>query len=112
MGDSRESLQGFPEDVRAVFGRALFKAQLDKRHQIAGQMRGALRGVTELAQSHSGDAYRLYYTMKCAGFVYVLHCHKKKSKRGIQLPRYERDLIVRRLGFAMGDCRETQGGPS
>lgn len=104
-GDSRERLRGFPEEVRWLFGRALYRAQLGKRHPIGSPMKGRLRGVVELRVRERGDAYRLYYTLKCPGWVYVLYCHKKKSKRGIGVPVHEVNLIVDRYRDAMDHCR-------
>ena len=69
-------------------------------------MRGVFRGVFEVRASHDGDAYRVYYTLKCPGALYVLHVHKKKSKRGARLPQADRELIVRRYSAALADCSE------
>jgi len=41
--------------------------------------------------------------------VYVLHAFKKKSKRGIQAPRREIELIRQRLRAAELDCAERFG---
>ena len=72
-GDSRERLRGFPDDVKWLFGRSLYRAQLGKRHPI--------------------------------GRVYVLYCHKKKSKRGIGIPLQEEKLIRDRYRDAMDHCQ-------
>jgi phage-related protein len=42
-------------------------------------------------------AYRAVYTVRFAHAVYVLHCFQKKSKRGIQTPKREIELIRERL---------------
>jgi phage-related protein len=84
--DSLEQPREFPEHVRWVFGRALYKAQTGWRHEAATAMRGRLAGIVEVASDHAGDTYRAYYTLKCPGRVHVLYCHKKKSKRGAALP--------------------------
>lgn len=104
--DSRERLREFPDHVRWVFGRALYKAQTGKRHEAATGMKGRLGGIVEVASDHAGDAYRAYYTLKCPGRVYVLYCHKKKSKRGAALPKREADLLARRLRDALAQCAE------
>ena len=107
-GDSRRRLRGFPDEVKWVFGRALYKAQLGKRHPVASLMKGRLRGVVEVRAEERGDAYRLYYTLKCSGSVYVLYCHKKKSKRGIGIPKHEENLILDHYRAAMEHCRREQ----
>lgn len=105
-GDSRQRLRRFPEGVRWTFGRALYKVQVSKHPRIASPMKGDLRGVVEMAADEQGDTYRLYYTLKCAGFVYVLHCHKKKSKTGRAIPNSDKALLVQRLRDALLDCRQ------
>ena len=68
-------------------------------------MKGPLHGVLELRVEAHGDAYRLYHTLKCPGRVYVLYCHKKKSKRGIGIPLHEEKLIRDRYRDAMDHCQ-------
>lgn len=103
---TREVLRGFPAEIRWAFGRALYKVELGKRPRNASPLKGRLRGVTELSATDRSDTYRLYYTLKCPGYVHVLYCHKKKSKRGIGIPKHEQDLILQRFKDAMIDCRE------
>jgi phage-related protein len=56
------------------------------------------------------NAYRAVYTVRFAGAVYILHCFEKKSKRGIETPKREMDLIRARLkeaeARALGLCDE------
>ncbi|MFC1661238.1 type II toxin-antitoxin system RelE/ParE family toxin [Gemmatimonadota bacterium] len=66
--------------------------------------------MVELRADHAGDTYRLYYKLKCPGSVYVLFCHKKKSKHGRVVRKHERALILRRLRESMADCLGRQGG--
>jgi len=54
-------------------------------------------GVLEIIENFIGDTYRAVYTVKFAKVVYVLHCFQKKSKRGIETPKHEIDLIKQRL---------------
>ena len=44
-------------------------------------------GVLEVVEDHQGDTYRAVYTVKFAGWVYVLHCFQKKSQSGIATPK-------------------------
>lgn len=103
---TRDSLRACPEDVRWEFGQGLFEAEQSKVPLIASPMKGRLAGVVEPRSDEEGDAYRLYYTLKCPGYVYVLYCHKKKSKQGGEIPRHEEDLIARRYRDAVRDCPE------
>jgi phage-related protein len=101
---TREALRGLPEDVRGEFGQGLYLAEQSKLSVIGFLMRGRLSGVVELASDEAGDTYRLYYTLKCPGFVLVLYCHKKKSKQGSAIPKHEEDLIAKRYKDAIRDC--------
>jgi phage-related protein len=46
---------------------------------------------------HDGATFRGVYTTRFPGPVYVLHCFKKKSKKGVQTPKSDMDLIRVRL---------------
>jgi phage-related protein len=108
--DSQEVLRGFPKNVKWTFGRALFRAQVGKPPKaMASLMKGRLRGIAKLATDDADATFRLYYTLKCPGHLYVLYCHKKKSKRGAGIPKHEEDLIARRLKDALMDCEERKG---
>lgn len=69
-------------------------------------MKGRLRGIIEIGDDEGGATYRLYYTLKCPDVVFVLYCHKKKSKRGIGIPKREEDLILQRFKDATDVCEE------
>ncbi|HYI96374.1 MAG TPA: type II toxin-antitoxin system RelE/ParE family toxin [Bryobacteraceae bacterium] len=61
--------------------------------------------AVEVVADFDGNTYRSVYTVKLAGFIYVLHCFQKKSKRGIATPRSELELIRKRLKDAKEDHR-------
>jgi len=109
MGESLECLREFPAEVRWAVGRALFKAQTGRQQRDVSPMRGRLRGIFEIARDHMGDTYRAYFTLKCPGWVWVLYCHKKKSKRGAGIPKHEEHLIVRRHRECVSECRHREG---
>ena len=54
------------------------------------------------------DTYRAVYTVKFAGWVYVLHCFQKKSKSGIKTPKEDMDMINARLKAAKQDFENWQ----
>jgi phage-related protein len=101
---TRDALRGFPEDVRWEFGQALYLAEQSMLAKIASPMKGRLAGVVELAADEAGDTFRLYYTLKCPEHLYVLYCHKKKSKHGSEIPKHEEDLIAKRYRDAVRRC--------
>ena len=81
VGSSKRDLDAMPESVKDLsgFGSA---------------------GVLEVIEDHHGDTFRAVYTVKLAGWVYVLHCFQKKSKFGVATPKSDVDLIKARLKAA------------
>lgn len=80
----------------------------NKREQavVAKPLRGfGGAGVLEVVEDHMGDTYRAVYTVKFAETVYVLHCFQKKSKRGIETPKHEMDVIRERLKAAQAHAQ-------
>ncbi len=69
-------------------------------------------GVLEVVEDDRGNTYRAAYTVKFAGWVYVLHCFLKKSKSGLKTPKQDMDLIHARLKAAKQDfeARRTKQG--
>ena len=59
--------------------------------------------VLEVIEDYRGDTFRAVYTVRFAGWVYVLHCFQKKSKTGIRTPKADMDLINARLKAAKLD---------
>lgn len=98
VASSREDLKEFPQEVRQVFGQALFDAQTGRKHPDAKPLKGfGGAGVLEIVESLDGNAYRAVYTIKFSGVVYVLHAFQKKSKSGIKTPIEEIKKIRSRL---------------
>ena len=56
-----------------------------------------LSGVMELVEWYNKDTYRAVYVANLGDTIYVLHCFKKKSKRGIRTSKEDMDVIRRRL---------------
>lgn len=104
VSSAKRDLDAMPEDVKDVFGHAIDLAQAGGKHQDAKVMTGfGSAGVLEVVEDHQGDTYRAVYTVKFAGWVYVLHCFQKKSKSGIATPKPDLDLINTRLKAAKQD---------
>jgi len=93
-----------PADVQDVFGHAIDLAQSGGKHQDAKAQSGfGSASVLEMVDDFRGDTYRAVYTVKFAGWVYVLHCFQKKSKTGIRTPKEDLKLIGTRLKVAQMD---------
>lgn len=96
-----------PLDVRKFFGHALDFAQRGDKHDAAKVLKGfGGAGVLELVESDQGGTYRAVYTVKFAEAVFVLHCFNKKSKRGIETPKEDMDIIRARLRIAEALAKE------
>ena len=54
----------------------------------------------EVCNDYDGDTYRVMYTVKIGSKVYVLHAFQKKSKKGIETPKREIQIIKDRLRTA------------
>jgi phage-related protein len=90
-----------PEEVVDVFGYALYSAQTGRKHPQARPLKGfGSAGVLEVVEDDDGSAYRAVYTVKFSNGVYVLHCFQKKSKKGIETSKQDKDLIEARLKSA------------
>jgi phage-related protein len=98
VGSSRKDLRALPAKVRVSFGHAIYEAQCGGEAPSAKALRGfGGRGILEIVEDFDGNTYRAVYTVRFFGAVYVLHVFQKKSKRGIETPKTEIELIRRRL---------------
>lgn len=98
MGSSWKDLKAFPAGVRQMAGFALWQAQLGRKHLDAKVLKGfGGAGVLEVVEDDTAGTYRVVYTVRLAGAVYVLHAFQKKSKSGIKTPAAEMETVRRRL---------------
>lgn len=107
MGSAKKDLDSMPEDVKDIFGFAIDVAQTGQKHTDAKVLKGfGSAGVLEVVESDEGGTYRAVYTVKLVDWIYVLHCFKKKSTKGIETPKPDMDLIRSRLADAVADHAE------
>jgi phage-related protein len=110
IGSSRDDLRAFPDEVRRVMGFAINDAQNGDEHPRAKALKGFRgRSVLEVIDDEDGDTYRAVYTVRFAGVVYVLHAFQKKSKKGIETPKRDIEIIRTRLKLAEAHYRENHG---
>ncbi len=106
VGSSRDDLKEFPDEVRQDIGHMLHMVQMGLKPNEAKPLRGfGGSGVLEIVENFFGDTYRAVYTVKFSDMIYVLHCFQKKSKKGIETPKHETDLIKQRLKEAEEDYK-------
>lgn len=101
ISSSKKDLMEMPQDVITDFGYGLYQAQIGKHPDIAKTLSGfGGASVIELVQDHKGDTFRAVYTVKFSDAIVVLHSFQKKSKKGIETPKQDRELIHSRLKLA------------
>ena len=105
-GSAKRDLLAFPEAVKDRIGTALSIAQFGGKHPAAKPWKGAGSGVLEVVADHDGNTYRAVYTVRFRWAVYVLHCFQKKSRRGIQTPKPDMELVLQRLRLARQDYED------
>jgi phage-related protein len=109
MGSSRDDLRSFPEQVRRDMGQALYTAQQGETDPAAKPLKGfGGARVMEIVDRHDTNTYRTVYTVQFAGRIYVLHAFQKRSKKGIETPQKDIELIRQRLAAAERHYRERQ----
>lgn len=102
LGDSKNRLRSFPEEVREDIGAAIYWAQLGDKHPDAKPLAGfGGAGVLEIVENHDGDTYRAVYTVRFTDWLYILHCFQKKSKKRDETPKQDMNLIKERLKKAV-----------
>lgn len=98
IGSSKKDLMSLSENVRDVIGFALYHAQMGSKHDDTKVLKGFHgASVIEIIADDRAGTYRAVYTVKFPKAVFVLHIFQKKSKRGIETPKKEIDLIENRL---------------
>jgi phage-related protein len=107
VGSSYKDLMALPPDVRRFFGFALSLAQAGDQHDAAKVLKGfGGAGVLEVVEDDTGGTYRAVYTVRFEEAVFVLHCFQKKSKRGIETPKEDMNIIRARLKVAEAAAKE------
>jgi phage-related protein len=101
VGSSLKDLRAFPEEVKDEIGFALYQAQMGLTPRSAKPLKGFTgASVLEIVDDFQTDTYRAVYTVQFADAVYVLHAFQKKSKRGVETPKGEIELVKARLKLA------------
>ena len=91
-------------------GFAINDAQNGDEHPRAKALRGfGGRSVLEVVDDEDGNTYRAVYTVRFSGVIYVLHAFQKKSKKGIETPKRNIDIIGARLKLAEAHYQANYG---
>jgi phage-related protein len=96
MGSSLKDLRAMSGDVQDAIGFVLGLVQQGKSHTSIKPLTG-LPGVQEIRADVGSDTYRAVFVVNLGDAIYLLHVFQKKSKRGIETPKPDMDLIRSRL---------------
>ncbi len=94
---ARKDFLKFPQEAQEHFLRALDIAAQGQKSGIAKPLKGFGPGVFEISLRYSSGAYRIVYTVQIRDEIWVIHAFQKKSKKGIETPKDELDMIRKRL---------------
>lgn len=80
VGNSKQTIRNWPKPARAVAGYGLDRVQRGKMPDDYKPFPQIGSGVIEL-RIKTGNEYRVIYTAKQAGAIYVLHAFVKKTMK-------------------------------
>lgn len=96
LGNSKKNLRDFPDGAQKLLGDELQLIQFGGMPKDAKPFKGVGSGVLEIALRYASDAYRVVVALQIGKRIYVLHTFQKKSKKGIETPKRDIDLIKKR----------------
>jgi len=96
LGNSKENVQNFPEGAQKLLGDELQLIQFGGMPKDAKPFKSVGSGVLEIAFRYASGAYRVVTAVQLGRRIYVLHAFRKKSRKGIETPKRDVDLIRKR----------------
>jgi len=100
LGNSKRNIRDFPKGAQKLLGDELQLIQFGGMPKDAKPFKGVGSGVLEIALRYASDAYRVVVAVQIGKRIYVLHSFQKKSKRGIETPKRDVNLIKKRYAEA------------
>jgi phage-related protein len=100
LGNSKKNLRDFPKGAQKLLGDELQLIQFGGMPKDVKPFKGVGSGVLEIALRYATDAYRVVLAVQIGKRIYVLHAFQKKSKKGIETPKRDVDLIKKRYAEA------------
>jgi phage-related protein len=100
LGSSKKHLRDFPKGAQKLLGDELQLIQFGGMPKDVKPFKGIGSGVLEIALRYASDAYRVVVAVQIGKRIYVLHAFQKKSKRGIETPKRDVELIRQRYAEA------------
>lgn len=84
LGDSLKEIREFPEEARRDAGFQIDRLQRGMNPLDSKPMPSIGRGVEEIRLWDEAGTFRVIYTARLAGAVYVLHAFQKKTQTTAQ----------------------------
>ena len=100
MGNAKRNLQAFPKGAQKLIGDELQLIQFGGMPKDAKPFKGVGSGVFQIALRYDAEAYRTVLAVQLGKKIYVLHAFQKKSKKGIETPKHDVELIKQRYAEA------------
>jgi phage-related protein len=111
LGNSKENLRDFPKGAQKLLGDELQLIQFGGMPKDAKPFKGIGGGVLEIALRYASNAYRVVLAVQIGRRIYVLHAFQKKSKKGMETPTRDVELVRKRYSEAQelaGDDETTK----
>jgi|SRR5579862_2177032 len=112
LGSSKKDAENLPQDVKDLFTDALSMALVGETHQDAKPFKYHGSGVYEVVGDYRSDTFREIYTVHYPEVVFIIHIFQKKSKRGSETPKKDKETIEKRLKWAEEVYEEKYGKKS
>ena len=113
MGDAKEVLSAFPQEIKSVLGYSLRRLQKGLLPDCdARRMETVGKGVWELKTADERTWYRVIYLTRIGEALYVLHTFEKSSRktdrRDLEIAKSRLKLVLAQLRMAKeeGDGQE------
>jgi len=106
VGDAKEVLSAFPQEIKRVLGYSLRRLQRGLLPDCdARQMESIGKGVWELKISDERTWYRVIYLTRIGDAFYVLHAFEKSSRK---TDRRDLEIAKSRLKLVLAQLRTTR----
>jgi phage-related protein len=108
VGDAKEVLSAFPQEVKGVFGYSLRRLQKGLLPDCdARRMQSVGKGVWELKTADERTWYRVIYLTRIGDALYILHAFEKDSRktdrRDLEIANSRLKLVLEQLRTAKED---------
>ena len=108
LGDAKDVLSAFPQEIRGEFGYSLRRLQKGLLPDCAARrMESVGKNVWELKTADERTWYRVIYLTRIGDALYVLHAFEKSSRktsrRDLEIAKSRLKTVVAQLRIAKGE---------